>query len=119
MVSPATWADSLNHNNQAINGAVSGTGPAHVPTNPAAPQLTALQALLNNGNLTVPKGVVTVIDFGNAATLSIPGNFSNAGTVYAISTNPSVNLGILNALNIFNRPGALFSSVFPISGLPG
>lgn len=62
-----------------------------------------------------------VIDFGNqdGGTLVFKGDLINHGTLYAISTNPTVHTAIFSAVNIFNQPGATISSVLPAGGLPG
>lgn len=67
-------------------------------------------------SLTVPQGV-TVIN--KAATLNLTGNLTNAGTIFAVSTNPAVTTSQIAALNILNQQGALLTSVLPAGGLAG
>ncbi|MBY0547035.1 MAG: hypothetical protein K2W95_07060 [Candidatus Obscuribacterales bacterium] len=69
--------------------------------------------------VTVPEGGTYVIDFGNAPVFNANGNFTNAGTVYALSTNPAVTTGTLVSIDFFNQPGAVFTSVLPTGGIPG
>jgi hypothetical protein len=70
-------------------------------------------------NLLVPRGVTAVQDFGAAQALNIGGNLTNAGRLFAVSSNSSVTTAIINADNIFNQRGALISSVLPRGGLSG
>lgn len=64
---------------------------------------------------------MNVIDFGNhdGGHFSLTGDLINNGTIYAISTNPSITTAIFSAPNIFNQTGATISSVLPAGGLPG
>lgn len=69
--------------------------------------------------LTVPQGVTAVHDFGAGAALSLSGNFSNAGSFYAVSSNPAVTTAGITAANVFNQAGGLLTSVLPDGGLMG
>jgi hypothetical protein len=64
-------------------------------------------------NLVVPNGVTAVHDFSTNELMNILGNLNNSGNFYAYSSNPQVNTGTINALNIFNNHGATLSSVLP------
>ncbi len=70
-------------------------------------------------SLVIPAGVTAVKDFGATSTLSLAGNLTNAGTFYAISSNPAVSTAVINALNINNQAGALLTSILPSGGLAG
>lgn len=84
-----------------------GTGSTSAnPANPAAP-------------VDVVHSGTTVIDFGQSPVLNISGDFTNFGTVYAISTNPLVTTATISAQNIVNQPGAVITTVLPVQGLPG
>lgn len=65
------------------------------------------------------QGSTTIIDFATKPVWSIAGDLKNLGTVYAISTNPLVNMATISARNIFNGPGATITTVLPDGGLPG
>jgi hypothetical protein len=71
------------------------------------------------GSLLIPQGVTAIHDFGQAGNLSVLGNLTNSGTLYAISTNPNITAGTFNAANIFNNQSALLSSMLPTGGLQG
>ena len=60
--------------------------------------------------LVIPAGV-TVIN--RAAALALTGNLTNAGTLYAISTNPAITTANISALNIQNQQSGLISSILP------
>lgn len=70
-------------------------------------------------NLVIPTGVSAIHDFGTAATLNLAGNLSNAGSLFAISTNAAVSSATISAGNIFNQTGGLLTSVIPAGGLAG
>lgn len=70
-------------------------------------------------NLTVPQGVTAIQNAASAGTLSLVGNLTNAGTFYAVSTNPAFTTASISALNITNQQGAVLTSVLPTGGLPG
>lgn len=70
-------------------------------------------------SLVVEQGQTVVIDFGSQSTLSLPGTFSNSGTVYLVSSAQNVTSGTLAAVNIANLPGAVITSVLPTAGIAG
>ncbi len=69
--------------------------------------------------IVIPQGVTAVKDFAKGSTLNLVGNLTNAGTFYAVSTNPAVSTAVINAANIYNQQGALLTSVLPAGGLLG
>ncbi len=70
-------------------------------------------------NLVVPGNVTAIHDAALLQSIIISGNLTNAGTIYALSSNPVVNSASFSAANIFNQSGALFTSILPAQGLPG
>lgn len=70
-------------------------------------------------SLVVPAGVTAIKDFGANSALSLVGNLTNSGNIFATSTNAAVTTGTISAANIFNQSGASISSVLPAVGLPG
>lgn len=73
----------------------------------------------NLGSLVIPSGVSVINNFANNPALSLAGSLTNAGTFYAVSTNPAVSTASIAALNIANQQAALLTSVLPQSGLAG
>ncbi len=69
--------------------------------------------------LNVQSGQTVVIDFGSSGSLALPGNFSNSGTVYLVSSSANHTTGTLSATNITNLPGAVLTSVLPAGGIAG
>ncbi len=69
--------------------------------------------ITNAGSLKVSAGATAIIDFGQSATINLSGNIDNSGSIYAISSNPSVKTVNFNALNIFNHSGALLTTMVP------
>lgn len=70
-------------------------------------------------SLVIPQGVTAVRDFGTASVLNLSGNLTNAGSLFAVSSNAAVTNAVINANNIINQPGALLSSILPVGALPG
>ncbi len=66
----------------------------------------------------IPSGVTCVRDFGTASALNLTGNLVNAGTLFAVSSNPQVTTATFAASNITNLQGGLLSSIAP-NNLPG
>lgn len=62
-------------------------------------------------SLVIPSGVTSIKDFGTASTLNLVGNLTNAGTFFAVSSNPLVNTVQISAQNISIQSGGLLSSV--------
>lgn len=79
------------------------------------------KALSGSGanGLVIPAGVTGVRNFAIAGNMVLSGNLTNAGTFLAVSSSPGVNQATLSALNIFNRPGSLLTTVLPSAGLNG
>lgn len=71
------------------------------------------------GDLSNGAGQTLVIDFANSQTLTVSGDVSNAGTVYAVSSNPLVTSGIISSVNVYNFAGASVTSIVPAGGIPG
>jgi YVTN family beta-propeller protein len=69
-------------------------------------------------SLVIPQGVTAVKDFTSSTVLSLLGNLTNSGNLYAVS-NTEHSTATISASNIFNQPGGLISTVLPASGLPG
>lgn len=69
-------------------------------------------------NLSVSQGAVAVIDFSTAGSVSLAGNLTNSGSIYAVSNTPGTTASF-NSLNIFNNSGALLTSVLPSGGISG
>jgi len=77
-----------------------------------------MNASQNISSLRVPQGVTVVRDFGTGSPLTVTGNFSNAGTFYAVSTNEAVSNAVISARNISNSVGGLITTKLP-DGLLG
>ena len=88
---------------------------SHAATTPTVIDAQHLQAL---GNLQVGAGSTIVIDFGKS-TATLPGTLNNQGTIYAVSSNPSITTASFTANQITNQTGAIFTSVLPTGGLAG
>ncbi|HEY9870199.1 MAG TPA: hypothetical protein V6D08_13615, partial [Candidatus Obscuribacterales bacterium] len=69
-------------------------------------------------DVVIPKGV-TIVHDAAASAFNIAGNLTNAGTLYALSTNQAVTDATLSAANIFNQPGGVITSILPSGGLSG
>lgn len=76
-------------------------------------------ALKSLTGLSVLEGATAVIDFGSKSNLSLINNLTNAGTIYAVSSNPKVHTAHLSAASILNGSGAVLTTVLPAGGLPG
>lgn len=92
-------------------------GPVH--TVAEGTQIIDAAQLQSAGGLSVLAGATAVIDFASAANLVLPGNFVNAGTVYAASSSAGVATAALTANNIYNQSGALLTTVLPANGIAG
>ena len=75
----------------------------------------------SSGALSVSKNQVVAIDFGQLGSkgFALKGNLVNAGTIFAYSSDPSVNVAKFSALNITNYSRALITSVMPAGGFTG
>lgn len=65
--------------------------------------------------LQVAPGATAIIDFGSSHQIQFSGDIVNSGSIYAISSNPSITVANFGAQNILNNQGAIFSSVLPSS----
>jgi hypothetical protein len=70
-------------------------------------------------SLVVPQGVTGVVNFAQTTNLSLTGNLTDSGSLFAVSTNQSAHGVTLAASNIFVGAGGLLSTVVPTSGLNG
>ncbi len=82
-------------------------------------QVIDATALQGSCGLTVAPGATAVINIANTQNLTLPGNFTNAGTVYFGSSSPDIDTATLNAANILNQQGSVLSTVLPIGGIAG
>ena len=57
--------------------------------------------------LVIPQGVTAIHDFGSGSPLSILGNLTNAGSLFAVTSNPAVANATISAGNIFNQQGEI------------
>ncbi len=64
-------------------------------------------------SLSIPQGVSVLFDAAKNPTMNLLGNLTNAGALYAFSTNSEVSSANISALNIINQSGAVLSSVLP------
>lgn len=69
--------------------------------------------------LIVPTGVTAIHDFASGSTFNLTGDLVNSGTLFAVSSSPSVTNATFSANNIINQSGALLTSVLPTNGLSG
>ncbi len=69
--------------------------------------------LQNASSLKVAAGATAVIDFSAYSNLSLAGDITNSGSIFAFSSNPNVSGANFGANNIFNIQGGLFSTVLP------
>lgn len=81
-----------------------GAGAAVTPA-----QAMALQQVLSSGTQSLILG-----QLGNAV-----GNLTNAGSIYALSTNAAISNATMMATNINNMAGGLLSTVLPAGGIAG
>ena len=72
-----------------------------------------------SAGLNIAAGTTQVIDVSNGVSNKIGGNLSNRGTLYVVSTDPSVSAATLIARNIFNFHGANITTVLPEGGIAG
>lgn len=102
---------------------ISSSFPCHAdpvtPESPAAPAQVIDASTYTGSSLTVEKGQTVVLNFGSASTLSLSGDITNSGQLFAVSTNPNVSTATFSAVNITNQQGALFTSVLPTGGFSG
>ena len=65
-------------------------------------------------SLTVPQGVTALFDSAHSPAMNLTGNLTNAGAIYAGSSNAQFNSASIAALNIINQPGGVISSILPV-----
>lgn len=82
-------------------------------------QIIDAASLNGAGSLSVSEGATVIIDFGTTSIISLTGNIDNSGSIYAVSTNPSVTDVNLSSQNIYNNPGALITTILPPDGFSG
>ncbi len=70
-------------------------------------------------SLIIPQGVSAIRNFATAGNLNLAGNLTNAGTIYAVSTNPTITNASISAANIVNQAGAVITTVLPPTALAG
>lgn len=75
--------------------------------------VTAAAGAAQVSSVVIPAGVTGLGNFSAISTLNIAGNLTNAGSLYAYSTNAAVTAANINALNITNRSGALLTTALP------
>jgi len=68
--------------------------------------------------LVIPQAVTLLYDVGTGGAVHLSNNLTNAGTIYAFSSNPRVTTAQISASNIYNNAGAVISTVLP-AGQPG
>jgi len=69
--------------------------------------------------LVIPRGVTVVDLFKSSSTFSINGSLLNDGSMYTVSTNPSITNVSISALNITNERNGLITTSLPQGGLSG
>ncbi len=89
------------------------------PGDSSASSTKVLSASEISGSLSVDDKHIVVIDLGSQSSINLSGNLTNAGSIYAISTNPAVTSGTISAANIVNFAGGTISTVLPSGGIPG
>ncbi len=72
-----------------------------------------------HGDVANSSSQTMVLDFANGQPLTINGNLTNSGKIYALSSNPQISSGVINITNLFNHSGASISSIVPAGGIPG
>lgn len=82
-------------------------------------QVIDAKTINGSSSLSVANGATAVIDFGQSANLTFTGNISNSGSIYAVSSNPTVHTATLSGFNITNNAGALMTTVLPTGGIAG
>ncbi len=70
-------------------------------------------------NAVIPNGVTALYNATTLASLNLLGNLTNYGTFYAYTSSAATLSASINAVNIYNQPGAVLSSIFPTSGIGG
>lgn len=87
------------------------------PTNAAivvtGNEVVSAASITGASSLKVSPGATAVIDFSKTPTLNITGSIDNSGSIYAVSSDPSIQTVNFSALNISNHSGALLTTVLP------
>ena len=74
-----------------------------------------------SGHLNVGSNQAIAIDFGQLGSqgLSLTGNLTNSGTIFAFTSDPNVTVAQFLGQNITNNFGGLITSIMPSGGLAG
>lgn len=70
-------------------------------------------------SLVIPRGVTAIQNAAVNSNLSLTGNLTNSGSLLGVSTSQDYSSLLISAQNIFNRQGALISTVLPSGGIAG
>jgi hypothetical protein len=70
----------------------------------------------NLSSLVIPQGVKA---FDTASNLSLSGNLSNSGTLYALATGKTQTTDVISALNISNAASGLITLIAPVGTVAG
>lgn len=101
-----------------MNAALADTVVDETNSSVARPQVLS-ESGAQGSNVSVAASGHAVFDLSSSGVLNIAGDLLNAGTIYAISTNPNITTGTINASNISIAPGASLTSILPTGGLVG
>jgi hypothetical protein len=73
------------------------------------------------GHLNVASNQAVAIDFGQLGSqgLSLTGNLTNSGTIFAFTSDPNITVANFLGQNITNNFGGLITSIMPTGGLTG
>lgn len=69
--------------------------------------------------ISLAAGETQIIDVSATPTVNLSGDLTNLGTIYLVSTNPSVTSVSISARNIYEGFGSQITTVLPSGGLPG
>lgn len=83
----------------------------------ASPVVLNVGSLSELESLSVLSGQTVLLDFSTAPTLSITGDITNAGQIFAYSTNPANTGATLSAANVANQQASIISTILPSSML--
>ena len=70
-------------------------------------------------SLVIPRGVTAIQNAAVNSNLSLAGNLTNAGSLLGVSTSQDYSSLLISAQNIYNRQGALISTMLPAGGIAG
>lgn len=101
-------------------------GESHPDTNTVLSSSTPNEMLIidaaslsTSRSLSVAAGTVAVIDFSNIGSVTLPGDLTNHGTIYAVSNNPNIITANFTANSIYNQQNALITTMLPSAGIAG